>query len=58
MLVRDLLSDLLRKEVLCGNFQLHHGCKDPEITHLAFADDLTVFLNGHRRKSECFRRVL
>lgn len=58
VLVVELFSDLLRKEVKMGNYKLYHKGKDPVITHLFFADDLIAFLNGDRAIVECITRVL
>lgn len=58
VLVMELFAKVVRKEIVQGNFKLHHRCKDPNMIHLAFADDLIAFLNGDRGTIECFSRVL
>lgn len=58
VLVMELFVDLLKNEVLEGNFKLNYRCKDPMITHLSFVYDLIAFLNGDRHIVESLTRVL
>ncbi|KAF6151668.1 hypothetical protein GIB67_043075, partial [Kingdonia uniflora] len=44
VLTMELLGLILKDKVDDGSFTLHHRCSDPQITHLAFADDLSVFM--------------
>lgn len=39
----NILSLILNSE---GVFKVHPGCEDLSLTHLAFADDLLIFING------------
>ncbi|GKA64593.1 RNA-directed DNA polymerase, eukaryota, reverse transcriptase zinc-binding domain protein [Tanacetum coccineum] len=42
-LVMEVFKLILHQEILRnGRFKYHHGCKELEITHLCFADDLLV----------------
>lgn len=47
-MVMETLSRLLDKATNEGNIGLHPDCLEPRITHLLFADDLLVFLDGSR----------
>ncbi|XP_019053169.1 PREDICTED: uncharacterized protein LOC109114648 [Nelumbo nucifera] len=44
LLVLQVLSDHLDGAASEGLLYLHPRCKSPKITHLAFADDLFIFL--------------
>lgn len=46
VLVMEVLGSLLRSQVQEGLFALHPRCISPQVTHLAFADDLLVFFGG------------
>lgn len=56
----EVVSKLLERAVDAGNLRLHLTCFNPRITHLLFADDLLVFLDGSKHsilnaeKSEIF----
>ncbi|KAL0656696.1 hypothetical protein Bca4012_077280 [Brassica carinata] len=44
--VMNVLSYMLNRGAEDGNFGFHPGCKGVKLTHLAFADDLLIFLDG------------
>ncbi|GKE90908.1 RNA-directed DNA polymerase, eukaryota, reverse transcriptase zinc-binding domain protein [Tanacetum coccineum] len=46
-MVIEVFSLILQQEIKVNrNFKYHHGCKELEITHLCFADDLLVLCHG------------
>ncbi|GKB56761.1 RNA-directed DNA polymerase, eukaryota, reverse transcriptase zinc-binding domain protein [Tanacetum coccineum] len=46
-LVMEVLNLIMIKNIKAnGKFRYHAGCKDLQLTHLCFADDLMVFCNG------------
>nr|GEU56124.1 RNA-directed DNA polymerase, eukaryota, reverse transcriptase zinc-binding domain protein [Tanacetum cinerariifolium] len=46
-LVMKVFNLISHQEILRnGSFKYHHGCKELEITHLCFADDLLVLCHG------------
>ncbi|CAA7043519.1 unnamed protein product [Microthlaspi erraticum] len=49
IMVMEVLSKLLDKAQLAGDFELHPKCMDLRITHHLFADDLLVFTDGSSR---------
>ncbi|KAL0796998.1 hypothetical protein Bca101_068375 [Brassica carinata] len=52
VIVMDVLSKLLDKAASHQRFGYHPRCKNLSLTHLAFADDLMVLLNGKVRSVE------
>ncbi|CAA7028586.1 unnamed protein product [Microthlaspi erraticum] len=46
VLVMDIFSKLLDKEVSQGSIGIHPLCDDPLITHLSFANDVLIFFDG------------
>lgn len=48
VILNNVLSKLLNKEVEDGEFRYHPQCKEVKLTHLSFADDILVFTNGTR----------
>ncbi|XP_010419047.1 PREDICTED: uncharacterized protein LOC104704705 [Camelina sativa] len=46
VVVMNVLSAMLNKAAENGHFQYHPGCEDVKLTHLFFADDLLIFLEG------------
>ncbi|XP_013608037.1 uncharacterized protein LOC106423221 [Brassica napus] len=46
IMVMEALSKILEKAAVEGKIKLHPKCEDPRVTHLLFADDLLVFLDG------------
>ena len=58
VMVMNILSLMLNKAATNGTFNLHHGCEDINLTHLCFADDLLVFLDGSGDSLEGILKVL
>lgn len=46
VLVSNVLSKLLNKAAVSGNIGFHPQCKDVNMSHLSFADDIVVFIVG------------
>lgn len=46
VMVMEILTLLLQKKVVEGEYMLHHKSSNPQITYLCFADDLIAFLYG------------
>nr|GEX18988.1 hypothetical protein [Tanacetum cinerariifolium] len=46
VLTNRIKSELEKNIKADGRFKYHAGCKDLQMTHLCFADDLMVFCNG------------
>ncbi|CAA7031264.1 unnamed protein product [Microthlaspi erraticum] len=49
VLIMNVLSLMLNKAAVEGSFDFHPGCEDLQLTHLCFADDLLIFLEGSER---------
>ncbi|KAG7552176.1 hypothetical protein ISN45_Aa06g027810 [Arabidopsis thaliana x Arabidopsis arenosa] len=46
VLIMNVLSLMLNKAAEMGSFGYHLGCEELKLTHLCFADDLLIFLDG------------
>lgn len=46
VIAMNCLSVLLNKGAEEGKFGYHHNCKETKLTHLCFADDLMIFMEG------------
>ncbi|XP_010456839.1 PREDICTED: uncharacterized protein LOC104738352 [Camelina sativa] len=46
VMIMNVLSLMLNKAAEEGSFNYHPGCEDLKLTHLCFADDLLIFLEG------------
>ena len=46
VIVSNVLSKLLNKAVVEGKIGSHPQCKEVNLSHLSFADDIIVFTNG------------
>ncbi|CAA7047953.1 unnamed protein product [Microthlaspi erraticum] len=46
VMAMNILSIMLNKAAEEGIFKLHPDCENVQLTHLAFADDLLIFLEG------------
>ncbi|CAA7058008.1 unnamed protein product [Microthlaspi erraticum] len=49
VLIMNVLSFMLNKAAMEGVYNYHPGCEDLQLTHLCFADDLLIFLEGSER---------
>ncbi|CAA7034489.1 unnamed protein product [Microthlaspi erraticum] len=49
LMIMNVLSLMLNKAATEGSFDYHPGCEDLQLTHLCFADDLLIFLEGSER---------
>lgn len=54
----NVLSCLIDKGAVEKRIGYHPKCKNIQMTHLCFADDLMVFMDGHRRFSKILQRCL
>lgn len=48
----NVLSKMIDKEAASGNFGYHPKCKSVQLTHLCFADDIMIFMDGRPRSVE------
>lgn len=46
VIINNMLTKLLNKATLEGSIGFHLKCKELNLTHLSFADDLMVLANG------------
>ncbi|CAA7046646.1 unnamed protein product [Microthlaspi erraticum] len=46
VMAMNVLSLMLNRAAIDGIFNYHPGCKDVQLTHLSFADDLLIFVDG------------
>lgn len=46
VIAMNCLSLMLNKAAEEGKFNYHHNCQSSKLTHLCFADDLLIFLDG------------
>lgn len=53
----QVLSKLLDKAAVEKQFGYHPYCQDLKLTHLCFADDLLVFVDGTQQSMECILGV-
>lgn len=58
VLVMNALSLMLNKAAADGKFSYHYMCKDSKVTHLCFADDLLIFLDGSLQSVSNVLKVL
>lgn len=54
----NVLSKMIDEAAVLGKIGYHPRCKNIELTHLCFADDLMVFADGTKRLVEDILRVL
>ncbi|KAL0796690.1 hypothetical protein Bca101_068067 [Brassica carinata] len=54
----NVLSLMLNKSAEDGLFGLHPGCESLQLTHLCFADDLLIFVDGSEASLEGVLKVL
>lgn len=58
-LVMEVLSLILRQQISeSDNFKFHWGCKDLQISHLCFADDLLVLCHGDVNSVKVVKKAL
>lgn len=58
VMVMEVLSALLKKQVNSGSFGLHPKCKLTQLSHLCFADDVLVFFKGNIAAAQVLGKVL
>lgn len=58
VMVMNFLSLMLNKAVEDGLFNYHHNCDIAKLTHLCFADDLLIFLDGSLSSVQNVLKVL
>ncbi|KAF8411794.1 hypothetical protein HHK36_004353 [Tetracentron sinense] len=58
LIVMQVLSNQLDVGADEGRFSLHQWCSDPQITHLAFADDLFIFSWANSQSAEGIKDLL
>lgn len=47
VILKNILSKMLNAAASAGEFGYHHSCQAINLTHLSFADDILVFIDGH-----------
>ncbi|GKF50954.1 RNA-directed DNA polymerase, eukaryota, reverse transcriptase zinc-binding domain protein [Tanacetum coccineum] len=58
-LVMEVLTLVLKDEIAKGrNFKYHFGCKQLQITHICFADDLLVLCHGDKDSASTIKKAL
>ncbi|GKC59988.1 RNA-directed DNA polymerase, eukaryota, reverse transcriptase zinc-binding domain protein [Tanacetum coccineum] len=58
-IIMEVFNLILQQEILSnGRFIYHHGCKELEITHLCFADDLLVMCHGDVNSVTVIKKAL
>ncbi|GJY49503.1 RNA-directed DNA polymerase, eukaryota, reverse transcriptase zinc-binding domain protein, partial [Tanacetum coccineum] len=58
-LIMEVFNMILHQEIIRnGRFKYHHGCKELEITHLCFADDLLVLCHGDINSVQVIKNAL
>ncbi|XP_018435547.2 uncharacterized protein LOC108807802 [Raphanus sativus] len=58
VMMMNILSLMLNKAAASGSFGYHQDCEDQELTHLCFADDLLIFIDGSESSLEGVFSVL
>ncbi|CAH8263184.1 unnamed protein product [Arabidopsis lyrata] len=58
VLIMNVLSLMLNKAAEEGSFTYHPGCETLKLTHLCFADDLLIFLEGSEHSMRGVMSVL
>lgn len=58
ILVMEILNQILKNKVRDGAYKLHYKCKDPQVTHLCFADDLLAFFHGDASSAQGLMEAL
>lgn len=46
MIINNVLSKILNRGAEENRFEYHHKCADVTLTHLSFANDILVFMDG------------
>lgn len=54
----NCLSLMLNQESCSGNLSYHHNCHKTKLTHLSFADDLLIFIDGSIKSVQRVLQVL
>ena len=58
VMMMNIFSMMLNKTAEMGSFGLNPGCEAQQLTHLCFADDLLIFIEGTQSSVEGVLRVL
>ncbi|XP_048608259.1 uncharacterized protein LOC125584206 [Brassica napus] len=58
VMMMNVLSLMLNKAAVEGVFDYHQDCKEMQLTHLCFADDLLIFLDGSEKSLEGVLQIL
>ncbi|GJS36243.1 RNA-directed DNA polymerase, eukaryota, reverse transcriptase zinc-binding domain protein [Tanacetum coccineum] len=58
-LVMEVFNMILAKEIReSGNFKYHYGCKEMQLTHMCFVDDLLILCNGDTESLGVVKKAL
>lgn len=58
VMAMDVLSEQLDAATRSGQFTPHPKCNEPLITHLSFADDVLIFVDGTSQSLEAILEIL
>lgn len=58
VLIMEAFSQLLQTGFEAGGIGCHPNANDPEVTHLAFADDIMVFFDGSRNSLQAINDTM
>ncbi|XP_026439716.1 uncharacterized protein LOC113338529 [Papaver somniferum] len=58
VMVMEILSVCLKKQVEAGDYGLHPKCHQTALTHLCFADDVLVFCKGDLQSTSAFNTAI
>nr|KAJ0184832.1 hypothetical protein LSAT_V11C900454780 [Lactuca sativa] len=58
-LVMEVFNLMLKRRIKeCSEFKYHWRCKEQELTHLCFADDLMVFCHGNSESIKVIKKAM
>jgi len=58
VIIMNCLSHMLNKAAAQSKIRFHTNCKKTKHTHLSFADDLLIFIDGSIESVQCVMQVL
>lgn len=58
VIAMNCLSHMINKAAAEERIKYHHNCREMRLTHLSFADDLLIFIDGSIESVQCVLQVL
>ena len=58
VIAMEAFAKIVEKEIMKGKFEYHWRCKESNITHLCFADDLIMFCRADKHSIRTFKDAL